>query len=346
MMDESIAAVHPSNWSRLVELHEDLASKIGRQGFEHQVVHPIDCLTQVAGQIKDGNFSSIIDLTGWLTPAIRELFPSTPIINEFSLSRVRLVSSPMLETTGYTVSHMPHELKKLRDVLDLSRPLIVDDVSFSGWTSRKTMELWGIDPTSATHAFLIANTGDLGPNPGAVKMLEGIGSKVISGLEITTPNDDGWHMKDLFWHSRMEDAFILAMRFQELATIYGQDAAELKSFLADDHVSKILFPESYTSSQIRDLKNEGKFVLLNGGTLQEGSRHARNPFLWASFYLRDHLDLDSLRENRLEILSTLRELRELTSDPEGQREAAIELMREVGRVKQSGLEGRRLGKER
>lgn len=347
MMDETIANAKPSNWQKVKQLESELIKTIGNPSFRHELIDPIPCLRNVVSKLSESNFSCVIDLTGWLTPAMQELFPNTPIENKFSLSRVRVVSSPELETSGYRISLFPEEIEKRKRELDLSRPLIVDDVSFSGWTSRKTMDLWGIAPKQTTHAFLIANTGNLGPALGAVPMLQSLGSNVIFGHELTTPDDDGWHLKDLHQNPNIEQAFILALLFQEAVKRDGNESALVQSFFTHETVIKTVFPDHLTSSQIRNLMHEGRFSIRNGNIINGNEIHARNPFLWASPYFQKHVDIGQILSNKDHVISLLDELKTLTTDPEGKVEASLELQREVKRVQLNNPEGQFLrGKER
>lgn len=339
MMDETIANARPSNWQRVRQLEGELVGVIGNPTFQHDLIDPIPCLDQTVNQLKEKNFSCILDLTGWLTPAMQELFPNTPIENGFSLNRVRVVSSPKLETTGYTINMFPGKIERTKLELDLSHPLIVDDVSFSGWTSRKTMDIWGLAPEQTTHAFLIANTGNLGPEPGAVPMLRSLGSEVIFGHELTTPKDDGWHLKDLHQNPNLDQAFVLALLFQEAVKRDGMESDLAQKFFTHDTVIKTVFPDHLTSSQIKDLMQEGRFVLRNDTVIDGDEIHARNPFLWASPYFQEHVDIGNILSNKDHVISLLNELRTLTTDPEGKIEAGLELQREVKRVQLNNPEG-------
>lgn len=347
MMDETIANARPSNWQRVRQLEGELVGAIGNSSFRHEIVDPIPCLRETVIQLRGSDFSCVVDLTGWLTPAMRELFPNTPIENRFSLSRVRVVSSPNLETTGYKVSMFPEEIEEVRQAMDMTRPLILDDVSFSGWTSRKTMDILGVDPEATTHAFLIANTGNLGNDPGAVPMLESMGSKVIFGHELKTPQDDGWHLKDLHQNPNLDQAFVLALLFQEAFKKDGMESALAQGFFTHETVIKTVFPDHLTSSRIRDLIQERRFILRNGSVVNGDEIHARNPFLWASPYFQEHVDIGRILSNKDHVISMLNELRTLTTDPEGKIEASRELQREVRRVQLNNPEGQfARGKER
>lgn len=110
MLDESIANTKPENWQDVISLESKMIGMIARNDFDHLIVDPIPCLKDLVKKLDGKSFTTIIDLTGWLTPAMRELFPNTPVIDNFSLSRVRVVSSPKLEVTGYKISMSPEEI--------------------------------------------------------------------------------------------------------------------------------------------------------------------------------------------------------------------------------------------
>jgi hypothetical protein len=342
MLDESIAHSHPKNWNRVWGLEVELVSLIGDDRFRHEIINPLDCLESVAKQIRDGHFSTVFDLTGWLSPALGELFPGTEIFSGFSMSRVRVVSSPRLETSGYVLSMSDSEIAEARKGLDLSHPLFVDDTSFSGKTSLKAMELWGVDPETATHAFLIANTGDFGAveRPGAVRALEQAGSRVVFGHSLHTIEEDGWHLKDLHSHPLLDRAFPLAVEIQQRVHDGGAQSDEVAALFADEKVRNILFPESFTSAQVRALVEGKRFVLADEGLLGEGMIHARNPFLWSSPYFQEHIDFPRIRENGMTVFAILQELHQLTNDHEGKLEASLELKREMQRIlAKEGIEG-------
>lgn len=321
MMEETFANTKPSDWTKVRALEEELVHLVGNNDFHHEIIDPLQCLPETVRQLRGKDFSSIIDLTGWMTPALSELFPKTPIENGFTLSRVRVVSSPSLETTGYMVSIPPQELERKKQEFDLSHPLIMDDVSFTGWTSRKTMELWGIAPETVTHSFLIGNTGMLGEKPGAVKMLRSLGCKTAFGFPIQTPQDDGWHMKDLQDHPNLESALRLALSFQEKVRQAKDGEGLAKRFFSDQRVIEVLFPQFLSSDQIRQMHTDGKFIMLNGGVVDANETHAKNPFLWSSPYFVNHIDVPKTVQNINRVISVLTELQRLSSDPEGRQEA-------------------------
>lgn len=333
MLDESIANSRPSNWQKVKELETKLVSLVGKDCFRHEVIDPIACLQIVAEKLNGASFSCVIDLTGWLSPVLKELFPRTEIFTDFSMSRVRVVSSPKLETTGYVLSMSEDEINRAKNHLDITRPLIVDDTSFTGRTSIKTMDLWHINPENTTHAFLITNTGNLGSpeKPGAIQALGKLGSKVVFGHELKTPNEDGWHLKDLHAHPFLNSAFELAMAVQTKVRDGGMESSDLASLFANEQFRDILFPKSFSSKEISCLVNDGHFSLADEKLLANGAVHARNPFLWASPYFQEHIDIAKVLSSKDQILGILDELHSLTSDPEAKIEAGLELRRLTGR---------------
>lgn len=338
-MDETIAHSRPQDWQRAYEMEVEMINMIGKEEFEHVIVDPIPCLQNLGRQILERDIRTVIDLTGWLSPALRELLPDAAIVDDFSLSRVRVVSSPTLDTTGYCVSLRRDEILSRRAELDLSSTLIVDDTSFTGGTSQKAMDLWQLKPEDVTHGFLIANTGNLGPIPGAVHLLESQGSTVISGFEIQTPRDDGWHLKDLHQHPNIEQAFAFSMLFQESVHRDGPGNEFVKKLLTHTTLINSLFPGRMTTDDIKKLGEEERFIFRNGN-IHPNEIHANNPFLWASQYFQQHIDIEAVFSNQHQLLPMLSELQDITTHPDGRRQASIEMQHEMHRLKTTvGLEG-------
>lgn len=335
MLDESIAHSKPSEWGRVISLENELVQLIGSPKFEHILPNPIEGLTRIFHELKGQKFTTVMDLTGWLLPSLHDLFSNTPIVEGFSLSRVRVVSSPNLETSGYTVSMNPGEIEATRLGLNWEKTLIVDDTTFTGWTSLKTTELWKLNPETTTHAFLIANTGMLSPEKGikgAVQELESRGSKAIWGHELRTPEEDGWHLKDLHQHQNLLGAFGMGLDILQLIDKEGPDSEIVRSTLNRREVMDTIFPERLSTTQIKQMVAEGKFIPSGRVDLSAGGLiHTKNPLLWASRYFREHIDLQEVVNHRKEIGNILTELNTLTEDPEAKTEAAAELKNIVRR---------------
>ena len=342
MLDESLAHSKPSEWGRVISLEKKLVDLIASPKFEHVLPNPVDGLTKIFHDLKDQKFTTVMDLTGWLFPSLKDLFPNTATFEGFSLSRVRVISSPNLETSGYTVSMSPTEISNTKLGLNMEKTLIVDDTTFTGWTSLKTMELWRLDPKNTTHAFLIANTGMLNPEhgvKGAVKELQSHGSNVILGHELTTPQDDGWHLKDLHQHKNLVKAFELGLDILQLIDTEGHESENLKGMLKNEIVLNTIFPNRLSTNEINQMISEGKFIPSGKVDLKiDGLIHTKNPLLWASRYFMEHIDLQKVIDNKTEISQILGELHTLTEDPEAKSEAAIEL-RNIVRRETLSLEG-------
>lgn len=330
MMDETIPDTHPSQWEEVTSRVKELVEMVGRPGFQHDIIDPRPCISEMVRQLDGEDFSCIFDLTGWLAPVFKKLYPTTPVISNFSLSRIRVVSSPNLETTGYSLKESLDMLETRKRGLDLNHPLILDDVSFTGWTSLKTMQLWGMEEANTTHAFLIANTGILdNKDMGAEAALESAGSKVVKGLELKSPVDDGWHVKDLSQSNDIERSLEVAESFWDILETSGLDSDSMRSFFQQSTVLSTLFPNNLTSQRIRELIGQNRFVLLNAACVESESVHSKNPFIWATPYFVNHIDTRQVRKNKRDVIETLKQIQVLTSHPGGRLASEIELARQV-----------------
>lgn len=347
MLDSIISAAKPEDWGKITALAVELINRIGNPNFEHEVVNPLSCWIEVARRLKGEWFSCVIDLTRWLTPALQELFRSTPI-EHFSISRVHVVTSHKFDKSGYLLNDSSlREIQQAREKLDLSRLLIVDDVAFSGRTAEKTMELWNINPESATFAFLVANTGSFGTTEGPVKKLGSKGGTVIFGHELKTPVDDGFHIKDFLLAGNIEQAFVLSSLFQEMVHREG-GSPTIQRFFENETVTRLLFPNAIDTNRVIELINEGRFVPTGNFSSKREFSHAANPLMWVmpSFIRRSNPQ--QLIDEKDRVCDILRKLSDLTSDPEGKREAGEEFRRETqGMLRLSSVEGQtfKRGKE-
>lgn len=349
MIDGVIARTRPEHWKRVFELCNELVVSVGGANFKHEVVDPLRCWINVVKPLKLQGFSCVLDLTGWLTPSLRELFPFTPI-EAFSLSRMHAVSSIRFDKSGYLLDRTRDEINEVKQALDLSRPLIFDDVGFSGRTARQVMELWGITPKETTYAFLIANAGIFGRQEGAVKTLESLGSKVFFGYELETPEDDGWHLQDfLQTPNNAEEVLHLVTQFQKMISKEGLSSNSASEFLEDETVIRTLFPEALTTSNLIELANEGRFIPLDNFSRRKEMYHAKNPLMWVMPSFVRRTDPGRIVAEKGRLATILRELHSLTSGTEGQREASEEFKRETRRTIAgfATIEGRTMGgKER
>ena len=334
MSDELIATTMPRDWSRVVIKCKELFSLIGNREFTHDVVSPQDCISPLAQRLQNKHFSTIIDLTdnGWLSASLHDLFPTTPVIKELHISRVREVSNPELPTSGHIVNLNPLQIGVIKREFDLNKPLIVDDVSFSGSSSELAMNLFGLDPKETANAFLITNIGELGPNQGAKTKLESLGSKVFTGQVLnTSENEDGWHIKDFVQHPTLERSLGLIVTIHEIIQKDGKDSELLKRLFQTEALREILFPFALSFEKIESLQKECRFRLSKGRSMEslaEGM-HTTNPTLLTSPYFLGHVSSESFRANLDKVSEIIHEIQFLTKDREVQAESTAELRREI-----------------
>ncbi len=332
MSDELIATTNPKDWSTLVSKSEELFRVIGNGNFKHEVVSPNQCIGSLAKQLVNQRFTSIIDLTSnsWLSDSLKEIFPSTPVLRDFHLSRVRQVTDPRLPTSGHIVSIPIPQIRELHKKFDLSHSLVGDDVSFSGSSSETTMRLLGLTPENTSHAFLITNTGELGEIPGAKTRLESLGSKIFTGHTLNTSNgDDGWHIKDFIVHPAIERCLGIVLPIHEFIQRKEEGRFLLNELFKTKSVRNTLFPFALSSEKMKALKDDGRFLpSVNEEVWKEGV-HTTNPNLLASPYFLEHTSAESFRNN-IELVSELiTEIHGLSKDRQAQQESVFELRREI-----------------
>ncbi|MBS3118254.1 hypothetical protein J4417_01065 [Candidatus Woesearchaeota archaeon] len=306
MMDESRAESLPSDWERIDRLYSNLIELCSRRDLEQVILDPIPCIKKITSQIKENDYEVVFDLTGWLGGLVTELFPKTNLITDFGLSRVRQVDTPLLTTTGYRQKCSEQRIQEIAQVVKGKKVLILDDVSFSGGTGLYVEKKFGI--ANPDHAYLILNIGRLGSKDGAADVLKG--RNVFAGYQIKSPNDDGWHLKDLHHHPRLKEAFQKSVELQKIMGYNGDTSSEVRNELKNLDTLNLLFPEVFNVEEIMRLVAEERFI-LSGGNPPENSYHAKNPFLWASKYFAEQIDREKVMRNQDEICSTLIELDQL-----------------------------------
>jgi len=323
MLDELIATTKPGDWKKVEEKSEELFSIIGNSEFNHVVVAPEKCIVPLAQQIQNEHFSTIIDLTenGWLSSSLHDIFPMTPVIKDLHISRVRDVSNPSLPTSGHIINLTPKEIDEIKKSSNLDKPLILDDVSFSGSSSELTMKLLNLNPKETSNAFLITNIGDLGANLGAKSRLDSLESKIFTGITINTSNgEDGWHVKDFVLHPTLERSLGLVVTIHEIIQKDGLDSLALNRLFKTDAIKEILFPFALPFEKIKELNDKGKFVVpkeTNISNLKEGM-HTTNPTLLTSPYFLKHISSELFRKNLTQVSETIHEIQFLTKDKENQ----------------------------
>lgn len=328
-------------WPGVQKLAQELVDRVGSKQFIHEVVTPPQCMPSLAEQFKDRSFSSIVDVTGKHVSFLRGMFPNTPVEDRVNPRRVRTVNSTNFKTIGYQVEQ--DEIARARNVLDLENPLIFDDISFSGGTILHILNILGINPETAIHASFVSNEGHFGPGTlGATPLLERLGMKTVSAKTLYTPQDDGWHLEDLYQHPNLGEAFGLAIDIYQFGQRHGQDKAW--KVLFSENVAQTIFPQRLTSEDLREMQSDGRFIPDNNGGILEDDIFVENPFLWISPYFQGHVDMNHLINNREHVLGILTELQQFGKDGEPKRDISYESSRE--QLLRQGAEKRFLPPER
>lgn len=337
MSDEIIAQTSPKNWKHVMDKSRILFNIIGNKQFNHDVVAPQEHISIIANKLIRDHFSVIVDLTGgWMSESLKNIFPSTPIFTDLHISRVRTVSRPELPTSGHILSLSHEELESHKRSFDFTKPLILDDVSFSGFSSDVAMQTLSLKPDNTTHAFFIINEG----NPGAKQLLESKGSRIIFGHTLnTSEGDDGWHIKDITHHPHLEQTLGVVPIIQELHEKNGNGFhnATIHDIFQTKAFQQLIFPNKLSSADLQDLHEKGKFIPKKDCNFSESELHSTNPNLFCSPYFLHHIDPLQIRENLSEITTILMEIRDLSSDKEMIRESTHEMNRIVSHAVEGNL---------
>lgn len=311
-MDESIAACDPKDWASMKNLYGELIDLVGKKGFNHCIADPIPAFEQLAERMELRTYSAVIDLTGWASAFLAAKFPGSSIISDLGMTRVRDVSTPDLNTTGYLLKTPTKRMDEIRGMA-LHDILIFDDTSISGGTGLKVVKELDICHANISHGYLIANTGDWPVDGGAPKRLEDLGHKVSYGSEVKfgpIGREDGWHLQDLHGIDSLENAFSKAMELQELYMDEQKNHEKIRDFLTAPENSGLLFPRHYDAATIEFMVRQGSFRLTDS-VPETGSIHAANPTLWASKYLMDHVDRENVLANKDKVVRLLGDLNKL-----------------------------------
>ncbi|MBI4096530.1 MAG: hypothetical protein HY425_02305 [Candidatus Levybacteria bacterium] len=252
-------------WEKIDALTQKLIDLASNRDFEHVVVDPVSCAQKLFRQTDMRDYSCVIDLSGFFGEIIKRNSPQISVVSNFRLSRIRIVSSPRLDGSGFLVSLNNQEVKKIKDNIDLSRPLLLDDVAWSGRTIVEAIKILGIDPTTTTVGLLATNDGNFGEGkPGALGVLKEKGITILPGETISTPQDDGFHLADFFNFSPDENLFnsileiwIKRKKMQNLSGETRQNTEnEMRTILINNR--EALFPRAISSEGMRALQQEGR----------------------------------------------------------------------------------------
>ncbi len=342
--DSAKLRTDPRDWGRLDVLTRRLIQRVGHPDFENLIVDPISHLQALQGELSTRSFSTIIDLSGQMQRQLVDIFPQTTIRGDLHLSRVRVVSSPRVDGIGHFVSLGTRQIQSLRESLDLSQTLFLDDVGWSGRTMIDAARLLGVDMEKATFAFITANMGNFGPDrPGGTRMLEQAGAQVLAGSMVQTPQDDGFHLVDFFDHPGLgrTEVFDLIIHLQSLRerlviadeTSKQSIEREIKDILTVQR--ETLFPKAIGTQEMKMLQSEGKVVAQNG--LNKNSFFDRNIPNWLMPSFSRRVRQQQLREHKTEICETIRELQEVSREQEVSHETRLDFVGENGRLKRERM---------
>lgn len=340
LLDNVFAQTQPHNWSEVLDLSQRVISIIGNKDLAHEVVNPIESLKKLSIKVEGLSPSTIIDISGWVGYGLEMQFPNTKLITDFSLSRVLDVSTRDFRSAGFVMNLSQEEIKRRAEKLDLSNVIIIDDAAVSGRTNKTVMDVWGISPEYATHAVLFINTGEFpsvgtgNKKEGARSLLEGLGSKVLYGDHMSTPEDDAEHFGDIFNHSDLRSGISAAFRLHDLIGGSANYPEELTAFMSNDDRSEGLFQERVTEGEINKLFSDRRFVPSPTHRPKETSIYSRSPFLWMFSEFWDKIDPHTTYYRREEVLSILQKLQSLQTNQEGVQEIRNSLRNEVRSIRE------------
>jgi hypothetical protein len=309
LADGVIEKTHPKNWARALGLANELVTVIGNPELDHVVVDPVIALHKLAPkldsqQTEGGPYTAVIDLSGWLGRALQPVFPVAEVYSSFHLSRLSDPIGIGLGFAGHAITITPEELDRERARMNLSNVLILDDTGFGGSTSKFVTDVWGLSEENATHAFLIANTGELRKKdgsyigPGVVESIEGRGGKVLYGEEMQRPRDTMWHLRDLYDHHDVEFSLSGALQLRDRA--FTEEGRRHWEGLQQPPIDDI--PGLHVGSRFLD---------------RDGSTILRGPILWAAEGVQDFqssVDIGAARRREGEVSQLLRGLAAISNE--------------------------------
>ena len=333
MTDELFARARSNDWQAVEEKSAELIGLIGREDFDHTIISPDSCIGPLARSLAGRSFSAVIDLTdnGWLSRGLGiALHRDIPVLTNVHISRVREISDPGLPTSGHIIKTPKEDIIRITETIDLSKPLVLDDVSFSGKSSELVMQLLGLDPRETAHGFLITNTGNLGPHvKGAWSRLTDSGAQVHTGAVInTSEGDDGWHIKDFVRQDRLDRALGLVPVIHELFRSSHNNGALLKQLFALESTRALLFPHAVSGDELSGV-DDSRFI--RSESFRREGMHTTNPNLLTSPAFLEHISTQSFAMHIDEVSELLHSIHRLTNLPEGNLNAVEGMNRIVER---------------
>lgn len=338
LLDGVAARTHPNDWGELLDLSSTLFGIMGNKNLKHEIIDPLESFRKLGRKLIGNSVSAIIDISGWIGYGLKPLFPNAELVTDFSISRVTDISSEESTTAGFVMNYSPDEVRRRARELDLSSILLVDDATVSGRTNRVVMDTWGIEPLRVTHASLLVNMGDYPKvggrqiKRGAAIYLEGLGSQIVYGDTMVSPQDEAEHLLDIFQHPYLEKVFSAALEARHYRTSGEWTHTEqLREFFPADE-SGYLFPYQIMESDIIKLANERRFVTNPEHKTTERSLFCKSPLLWIYNNFWGYIDEVSLQFRQSEVLGILNRFRGLINDPKNIFEARQALVRETQKM--------------
>lgn len=269
-----------TQWGQIDTLTQALVALAGNTAFDHAIVDPLPCADNLFKQTNMKDYSCIVDLSGFFGNVIRDTFSNVSVVGNFHLSRIRVVSSSRLDGSGFLVNLNRKEVASLKDNIDFSKPLFLDDVSWSGRTISEAIRILGLDPKTATVGLLVANRGTFGEGkPGAFDILKEKGIQILAGDTVSTPQDDGFHVADFLNFNLNEIVFDDILKIwekrAESQTLSGQakkdSEDEIRNILTRN--KEALFPKAISSEEMKLLQEQGRLYQYEWDSKKSNVRH-------------------------------------------------------------------------
>ncbi|MBI2195864.1 MAG: hypothetical protein HYU48_02365 [Candidatus Levybacteria bacterium] len=324
----------PEKWRFINVLTHALIRLIQEPGFEYVIVDPSVCAEKLQEKVRPRDFSCAIDLSGLFGPSLKR--EGIPTFDDFRLSRLRKTSSPLLDGVGFKISVTQERTAQIREhikqiIKDDPRPILVlDDVGWSGRTVRQTTTMLGIKPHRTTIGFLAGNRGTFGGAKTEIENLQQEGFSIVTGADIFTPDDDGFHLADFFIGDEANFDSILEIQIlREGSASFPHEDSEKKHKDTLRGIQQILeknqkklFPNSIDSETARKMTQEGTIIIRGG--ISNNSFFDVNPPNWVMPSFSKRISSTTLTKNRRDIIDVVSELQELLEFPREDKELQIE----------------------
>lgn len=355
IFQDGVKLAAPQNkWGDVDMLTNELVTLTRHPGFDYAVVDPNHCIKSLAQKLEGQKFRCVIDLSGIFKKLDKNSI--IPMFDCFRLSRIRNISSPLLDGAGFISNLNTSEINRFKERMKVERsknentpaldsagvkfrPLIFDDVSWSGRTMLEVINRLSLDLSSVNIGLLVCNEGVFGDKPTKITAIRAGGAKVFTGTEVHTPDDDGFHLVDFISPNLSEDVFDAVIAIQKLRELKSEDGTKGKEI--NDEIRAILtqirekiFPNAKTSEEMLRLKTDGR--LISNGGVSRDSFFDVNPPNWflPSFSMR--VQSSTLRQNKDNIIGVIRELRDII---EPDKETKREIEPTISEVTFRGKEG-------